>query len=525
MAQSCDSVIIGGGHNGLVCAAYLARAGQKVLVLEAASELGGAAVTREIAPGFKVSAVAHILHLLHPAIQRDLRLENHGLELSARRLDTVALDEGGGHVVLRGGQVVRESRTAVADRDRTVLPRLHRRLLRFARALEPFMRRQPPRLGNAARSDLSTLSQLGLGLRRLGRDDMREFLRIAGSNVYDLLNDELETPLIKGAYGLDAVLGSHLGPRSPGSVITLLYRLTGRCGGIQGALGLARGGMGAVSDALGAAARAHGAELRTSSPVARILVDEDRASGVVLDDGEVISARRVISNADPKRTFLELLGLAHLDTDFVRRIKNLRSRGTAAKLNLALDGQPAFHGLTAEDLAGRLLVAPDLDYLERAFNHAKYGEASERPALEITVPSLADASLAPPGKHVLSAVIHYAPYALKTGWQDSADDFAQRVIDLLAQYSPDLPGMIVERQLITPLDLERDYRITGGQWHHGELALDQLFMLRPVPGAGQYASPVPGLYLCGAGCHPGGGVMGAAGHNAARRVLAEESAT
>ncbi|MEM7221984.1 MAG: NAD(P)/FAD-dependent oxidoreductase [Pseudomonadota bacterium] len=518
------TVIIGGGHNGLVAASYLARAGHHVTLLEAAGQLGGAAVTGEIAPGFKAPTVAHILHLLSPTVARDLQLESHGLSLSAKRLDTVNLDEAGGHVSLRDGQVLRASRSPISDDDKANLAKLHRRLVRFAGALRHYLERQAPRLGTRNTDDLVTLGKLGLSLRLLGKQDMREFLRIAGINVYDVLEDELANPLIKGAYGLDAVLGTHLGPRSPGSLITLLYRMAGRVDGAAGALALPRGGMGAVTQALAKAAQAAGAELRCDSPVARILVDGDRAVGVELDDGTTVPADRVVSNADPKRTFLELLGPGELDTGFLRRIKHLRMRGTAAKLNLALDGLPGFRGLSPEDLMGRILVAPSADYVERAFNHVKYGELSDKPALEITLPTLQDASLAPGGKHVCSVVVHYAPYDLKGGWDQAREAFADKLIAQLAHYAPDLPDKLVARQLITPLDLERDFRMTGGQWHHGELALDQFYMLRPVPGAGQYATPLPGLYLCGAGCHPGGGVMGAAGLNAAKRVLADQEA-
>ena len=282
--------------------------------------------------------------------------------------------------------------------------------------------------------------------------------------------------------------------------------------------------MGAAVEAIAAAARAKGAEIRTEARVTRILVEGNRTTGVELESGERIAAGTVVSNADPKATFLSLLGAEHLDTGFVRRVSNLRMNGLAAKLHLVLDGLPSVPGLSPAELGERLVIAPGIDNLERAFNHTKYGEYSERPAMEITIPSIADPSLAPEGRHVLSAVVLYAPYRLKGGWDAARDTFAELAIDTLAAYAPDLPERIVARELVTPADLERDFGMTGGHWHHGDLALDQMLMLRPVPGASRYATPVPGLYLCGAGSHPGGGVMGAAGLNAAQRILGDGGA-
>ena len=521
MTQPFDIAVIGGGHNGLTCAAYLARAGRRVVVVEAAEQLGGAAVTGEIAPGFRVSTCAHLLNQLHPRVIRDLKLDQRGLSYAAKNMPSVALAADGRHLTLTGEALGGTAELPAADR--AVWPGFRARLLRFAGALAPFLAAPPPRLGTADRADHWSLAKLGWAIRRLGRSDMREFLRIAAINVADLLEDNFESDLLKGAVAFDAVLGSHLGPRSPGSVLTLLYRLCGASAGVQGALGLPLGGMGAVTAALARAAGTAGAELRCAAPVERILVEGDRAVGVALESGEEIAARCVVSSADPNRTFLGLLGSRHLDAGFVRRIRNIRMRGDAAKLNLALDGLPSFSGLGGAELGGRLVIAPGIAHLERAFDHAKYGEHSEAPAIEVTIPSIHDPSLAPEGKHVLSAVVLYAPYALKAGWDEAREAFADRVVETLAAYAPDLPGKIVARQLLTPADLERDFRMTGGHWHHGELAFDQVFMLRPVPGAAQYATPLPGLYLCGAGSHPGGGVTGAAGMNAARRVLAEEA--
>lgn len=512
-----DTIIVGGGHNGLVCAAYLARAGQKVLVLEAAERLGGAAVTREFAPGFRVSACAHLLHLMPGSLMRELDLAGHGLKLAAQRLPTLALAEDGRH--LRFGPDDLTGLAQVSPADAAALQDWQGLLQRFSRALHPLLAAAPPRLGTDAWRDRAALLGMGLRLRRLGRKDMRELLHIGGMCVYDLLNDRFSLPLLKGALALDAVLGTNYGPRSPGTVLSLLYRVAA-CGGTE-ALALPQGGMGALADALAAAARAAGAQLRTAAPVERILVREDRVAGVVLGSGEEIAAPRVISNADPYSTFLKLLGAEHLDAGFVRRVTQVRSRGLTAKLHLALDELPQIAGLTNQSLHARLLVAPDTDYIERAYNHAKYAEFSARPMLEATIPTLADPTLAPAGKHVMSVIVQYAPYTLKGGWQNQRQAFTERILASLAAFAPRLRDSIRATELLTPVDIEREFRIPGGHWHHAELALDQLLMVRPVPGAAQYRTPVPGLFLCGAGSHPGGGVMGLAGRNAAREVIRE----
>lgn len=512
-----DCVVVGGGHNGLVCATYLARGGRSVLVLEAADEVGGAAVTREFAPGFRVSACAHLLHSMSGAMIRDLRLEDHGLTFSARQMPTFALSADGGSIVLGAAGVTTSASPlesgATVD-DASAYPRYIGLLNRLAQALRPMLEAVPPRLGTDAWADKRSLLQLGWQIRRLGRQDMRELLRMGGMNVYDLLKEYFQSPLLQGALGFDAVLGSNFGPRSPGSVFTLLYRLAGAQDAL---LSQPEGGLGALSRALASAATSAGAEVRKNAPVDRILVHGHRTAGVVLASGETITADNVISNVDPQATFLRLLGPEYLDAGFTRRVSHLRTRGLAAKLHLALDDLPIFTGVSREALGGRLLISPSLEYLERAFNHSKYGEFSSAPAMEITVPTVNDPTLAPAGKHVLSAVVQYAPYTLKGGWEEGRQQFADVIIDTLGRYAPGI--RISSQQLLTPADIEKEFRITGGHWHHAELAFDQFFMMRPVPGAAQYQTPVEGLYLCGAGCHPGGGVMGTAGRNAARQVL------
>jgi phytoene dehydrogenase-like protein len=513
-----DCIVIGGGHNGLVCAAYLARSGRSVLVLEAADQVGGAAITREFAPGFRVSACAHLLHLMPGSLIRDLKLDACGLQLAATRTPTTAIAPDAPPLPIDPQDLT--GLAARSSADAAAFPGYHARLRRLAEALNPVLESAPPRLGTQSWHDRLSWLQIGWRIRRLGRRDMRELLRIGGMCVQDLLDEHFETPLLKGALAFDAVLGTHAGPRSPGSVFPLLYRMAAEARG-GSALAQPLGGLGALSDALARAARSAGAAIRTGAAVERILVRDDRAAGVLLNCGEQISAHNVISNADPKTTFLQLLGGEYLDAGFVRRIAHLRARGVTAKLHLALNRLPQFTGLNQSALPGRLLLAPSLDYIERAFNHAKYGEFSPAPIVELTVPTVSDPSLAPAGRHVLSAVVQYAPYDGAAGWQHERARFADLIIDALERCAPGLRSTVEACELLAPPDIEREFRISGGHWHHAELALDQFFIVRPVPGATQYRTPVGGLYLCGAGCHPGGGVMGIAGRNAARQLIRE----
>ncbi len=521
-----DAIVIGGGHNGLVCAAYLARGGKSVGLFEASDTVGGAAANTEFHPGFTVSAAAHLIHHLHPKVAAELGLKKHGLALAANHIPTVALAADGRPMVLSAdGEATRRSVAVHSAADSEALPAFRARMVKLAGALKPFLTEAPPRLTmDDGWSHRLAFLRLGWSLRKLGREDMREFLRIIAMNVYDLLDEHFESDLLKGALSLDAVLGARLGPRSPHSAFTYLYRLMGETDGKPGAVGVPKGGMGAVSKALAAAAREAGVHIHTGTPVSGIVMENDAATGVVLESGDTVKAGCVVSNADPRTTFFDILGTEHLDTGFVRRIDNIPMRGIAAKLHVALNGLPAFAGLDGAALGGRLLVAPDPMYVESAFNHSKYKEHSAAPVMEITIPTLHDPSLAPEGKHVLSAIIQYAPYDLAGGWDGARDAFADLAIDTIAAYAPDIRERMVAYQLATPADLERAHRMAGGHWHHGDLVLDRFMMLRPVPVWSRYATPIAGLFLCGAGTHPGGGVMGAAGHNAARQILIEETA-
>ena len=513
MTDKYDAIVVGGGHNGLVCAALLGRSGKQVLVLEANEQVGGAAVTREFAEGFSVSACAHLLYQLQPSVRKDLKLSP---DLASEDMTTIALGDDGQHVRIQGKSV-----EGISDADAESYRGFHKRMTRFADLLRTYFNKTPPRLGTKDFKDLLTLGQLGFDVRRLGKTEMREFLRLIGINIHDELTERFESPLLKGALSLDAVLGTHLGPRSPNTIMTYLYRLAGD----QGRVASPIGGMGSISDELAQVARESGVTIRTGMPVSRIVIDNGRVAGVETVGGERFDSMTVISNADPKQTIMELVGARHVETGFAHRVHHLRMKGNAAKLHLALDDLPTFDGLSNSDYAQRLVIAPDEHYVERAFNPAKYGESSPEPVLEITFPSFRDPSLVPEGKHVMSAVVQYAPYELKGGWTEEAKrEFEAATIRVIERYAPDIAQSIAASELLTPADIEREFHITGGHWHHGELTLDQLMFVRPVCGAAQYRMPIDGLYLCGAGAHPGGGVSGAAGRNAARAILNREKA-
>ncbi|MBN9243770.1 MAG: NAD(P)/FAD-dependent oxidoreductase [Mesorhizobium sp.] len=554
-----DAIVVGGGHNGLVCAGLLVKSGRKVLVLEAASEAGGPARTEEFFPGFRVST-AHALNRLHPDVVRALELEKHGLDLSGSTptpnpsphgggglggvgtsnpvetartespsplrgrvrgggifAPSIALSHDGNPLVLHGAYG--EALTGATASEQAAWKNLRAQLLRYAGVLKPFLSRRPPELGGGSFGDMAALGQAALAVKRLGREDMRDFLRVLLMNVHDLLDEQLTDDRLKGLLAFDAVLGSHLGPRSPTSLLGLYYRLTGEIGGAPGAQIVPRGGMGAMAAALRSAAERAGAAIRTDAIVSKILVENGRAVGIALANEEVIRADKIVSAINPAPTFLALVGAPHLDTGFVRKVKNIRMKGAVAKLHLALDGVPGFAAVEQADLHGRLVIAPSADHVERAFNPAKYGEFSPEPVMEITLPSLADPALAPAGGCVLSANVQYAPYALKEGWDAGKPKFLAAVMAQLEAYTPGIGGLVRHAELLTPADIEARYRMPGGHWHHGELQADQMLFSRPVSGWSGYDTPIEGLFLAGAGSHPGGGISGAPGMNAAKRVM------
>jgi len=500
-----DSIVIGAGHNGLVCASYLAKASQRVLVLESADAVGGLAARREFHPGFYVS-IPHTVNHFSPRVSRDLGLPAHGFRSSGQSSKITGLRDDGMHVVVEG-----QSLQGASAEDQNAYREYSRMMHRFAKKLAPFWHKTMPRVGNNRPGEMMIFAHVGLNLRSLGKKDMGEFLRVAALSTRDLMDEFFDDDLLKSVLSWDGLVGSKLAPRSPNnSVITMLYRMQG-----------ISGGPGLVS-ALHSAAEAAGVEIRTGAPVERVCVDAGSeglgVTGVELCNGETITARRVVSSADPSTTFLDLVGAGNLEIGFTNRIRRLRRDGYVAKLHLALSDLPDFSGLDCPD--GRLIVAPRLDAIEFAYDDAKYGNAPESPVLELAIPSLQDGTLAPSGQHVLSAHVMYVPYQLRNGWNDTERDaICDRAIDAIAKYAPNIRDLIVHREFLTPADLERSYNVTGGHWHHAELAADQLLMMRPTYEAAQYRTPISGLYLCGAGCHPGGDLTGAPGRNAAREIL------
>ncbi|MGI9265539.1 MAG: phytoene desaturase family protein, partial [Gammaproteobacteria bacterium] len=421
----------------------------------------------------------------------------------------------GEHVILHDNSL-----TGTSTEDARAYKVYSRLMQRFARTLEPFWLKTIPRIGSTHRADLMTFAHLALNLRRSGKKIMREFMRVASLPARDLMDENFENELLKAMLSWDGLLGLKLAPRSPNSaVLAMLYRMSGNS---EGARTIPVGGVEGLIKALCASAEAAGVTVRCQTPVKRVLIDGSAdglaATGVQLADGEQIRADCVISATDPRTTFLELVGVEHLDIGFTNRIRRLRCDGYVAKLHLALGALPEFKGLERPD--GRMIIAPDMDTIEFAFDDAKYGQCPENPVMEIVIPSLHDASLAPAGQHVLSAHVMYVPYQLKGGWTAAASDLIrERTIDTIAGYAPGIREQIIKSEFLTPFDLEREYHVSGGHWHHTEFAMDQLLMMRPTYGAAQYSTPIPGLYLCGAGCHPGGDITGAAGHNAAREIL------
>jgi phytoene dehydrogenase-like protein len=520
LLQNYDTIIIGAGHNGLICAAYLAKSGQRVLVLEGSDVVGGLAATREFYPGFKAS-VAHSVSHFSAKVAKELNLASYGFDYTAQPMSTTGLNSDGEHVVINGNTV-----SGVSADDANHYGEYKDFMQRFVNTLKPFWLKTMPRIGNNSLPELMTFAHLGLKLRTLGKADMGEFMRVATLPARDLMDENFDNDILKAALSWDGLIGSKMAPRSPNStILALLYQMSGEH---SGAHAIPAGGIEGLIKALHDCAVAAGAEIKTNSPVARITTASDetlneglgglKASGVTLDNGEAITASRVISAADPKRTFFDLLGAENLEIEFTNRINRMRTDGYVAKLHLALNGEPKFTGV--EQANGRMIIAPELDSIEFAYDDAKYGGLPEQPVMEIVVPSLHDASQAPAGQHVLSAHVMYVPNKLKGGWDDAAKvTLTERVINTLAKYAPDIKQQIIHSELLTPADLEKTHRVTGGHWHHTEFSADQMLMMRPTYQAAQYSTPMPGLFLCSAGSHPGGGLMGAAGHNAAKEVL------
>jgi phytoene dehydrogenase-like protein len=522
MAETRDVLILGGGHNGLVTAFYLAKAGFKPLVIERRAQVGGAAITDELHPGFRCSTLGHSAAALRAEVVRDMQLESHGLRLVRPEVAVTALSPDGRALALYAdvGRAAQEI-ARFSQKDALKYPKLARTLQRFGKVLRMALALTPPDIDHPASNDLWSLLKTGRAFRALGKKDLFRLLRWGPMAAADFVSEWFETDLLRAVVAARGIFGTFLGPWSAGSTLVMLLRAAGDPHP-AGSACFAMGGAGAITQAMAQAAQQAGAQIRTGAEAIQICVKDGAAISVILNTGEEISARAVVSNADPKRTLLKLVDPSHLDPSFIQKMRNYRALGTVAKVNLALAGLPKFTALPEGNtaaLSGRIHIGPEIDYLERAFDESKYGNFSTQPYLEATIPSLTDPSLAPAGQHVMSIYMQYAPYKLKIGdWESQRVALADTVVKTLSQYSPNLAELILTHQIITPQDLEDTYGLTGGHIFHGELSLDQFFTMRPILGWARYATPIRNLFLCGSGTHPGDGLSGGSGANAAREI-------
>jgi phytoene dehydrogenase-like protein len=523
--QKYDVIVIGGGHNGLVNAAYLARAGKRVLVLERRHVLGGAAVTEEIFPGFKYSVCSYVVSLLRPEIIRELDLPRHGLEILPLDGTFTPMPNGdhlwrvNDHAKTRR-EIARHSRL-----DAEAYDEYGKAMIEMAHFVKPIMNMTPPDPASLNPKGLLELLGMGRRFQKLSADDKYNQVQLMTMSAVDFLDQWFETDVLKATMSASGIIGTFLGVRSPGTAYVLLHHYMGEIDGAFRSWGLSRGGTGAISNAIGDAAREFGAEIRTEAPIARIILKNGQAKGVVLENGDEIYADVISSSVDPRLTFMKMVGPEHLPTDFVDDIKRYKFRGSSGKVNMALDALPDFKCMPGPGphLRGAVSISPSVEYMERAYDDAKYGRYSRRPYIDMVIPTLTDPSLAPPGKHVMSCFVQYAPYNLKEGtWDEQREAFGDTVIETIAEHAPNIKDIILHRQVLTPLDIERDFGLSEGNIFQGELTLEQLFFLRPAPGWAQYRSPIRNLYMCGSATHPGGGIMGASGRNAAMEILKDK---
>jgi phytoene dehydrogenase-like protein len=517
------AIVIGGGHNGLTAAAYLARAGRKVLVLERRHVLGGAAVTEEVFPGFRFSVCSYVVSLLRPEIIRDLDLPRHGLEILP--LDGTFTPMPNGDYLWRVNDHAKTHREIArhSKLDAEAYDEYGKAMVEMARFVKPILNMTPPDPMSLDPRELRKLFFLGNRFRALPDGDRYNQIQLMTMSAVDFLDQWFETDVLKATMSASGIIGTFQGVRSPGTAYVLLHHYMGEIDGAFRSWGFARGGTGAISNAIASAAREAGVEIRTETSVSRISVKNGRTDGVVLSNGDELTADMVLSSVDPNLTFLRFMDAdRELPGEFVEEIRRYKYRGSSGKVNLALDALPNFTCLpgAGPQLRGAISISPGVDYMERAYDQAKYGEFSRRPYMDMVIPTLTDPSVAPPGKHILSCFVQYAPYKLSSGtWDDQREAFGDTVIDTIAEYAPNIRDIILHRQVLTPLELERDFGLTEGNIFQGELSLEQLFFARPVPGWAQYKTPIQNLWMCGSATHPGGGIMGAPGRNAALRIL------
>jgi phytoene dehydrogenase-like protein len=522
MPQQYDVIVIGGGHNGLVNAAYLARAGRRVVVLERRHVLGGAAVTEEVFPGFRFSVCSYVVSLLRPEIIRELDLPRHGLEILP--LDGTFTPMPNGDYLWRVNDHAKTRREIARHSkvDAEAYEEYGKAMVEMGRFVKPILSMTPPDPTSLDPRGLFKLLFLGRRFQALPYQDKYNQIQLMTMSAVDFLDQWFETDVLKATMSASGIIGTFLGVRSPGTAYVLLHHYMGEIDGAFRSWGLARGGTGAISNAIAGAARQAGVEIRTEAPVSKVLVRSGRATGVVLANGDELHADLVSSSLDPRLTFMKLVGEEHLPAEFADDIRRYKFRGSSGKVNLALDALPSFTARPGPGahLRGAVSISPSVDYMERAYDDAKYGRYSRRPYIDIVIPTLTDPSVAPPGKHVMSCFVQYAPYHLAEGsWDEQREAFGDTVIDTIAEHAPNLKEIILHRQVLTPLDIERDFGLTEGNIFQGELTLEQLFFLRPAPGWAEYKTPIRGLYMCGSATHPGGGIMGASGRNAAVRML------
>jgi len=522
MNNKYDVVVIGGGHNGLVNAAYLARAGKKVLVLERRHVLGGAAVTEEVFPGFKFSVCSYVVSLLRPEIIRELDLPRHGLEILP--LDGTFTPMPNGDYLWRLNDHYRTRREIArhSKLDAEAYDEYGKAMIEMAHFVKPIMSMTPPDPTTLSPAGWKNLAFLGRRFQQLPADDKYNQVQLMTMSAVDFLDQWFETDVLKATMSASGIIGTFLGVRSPGTAYVLLHHYMGEIDGAFRSWGFARGGTGAISNSIADAAREAGVEIRTEAVIEKILLNNGRATGVVLKNGDEILADVVSSSVDPRLTFMKMIGEEHLPDEFCTDLRRYKYRGSSGKVNLALSGLPNFKALPGEGahLRGAISISPSVDYMERAYDEAKYGRFSRRPYIDMVIPSLTDPSVAPPGKHVMSCFVQYAPYNLKEGtWDEKRDEFGDTVVDTIAEHAPNIKDLIIDRQVVTPLDLERDFGLSEGNIFQGELTLEQLFFLRPAPGWAQYRTPIKNLYMCGSATHPGGGIMGAPGRNAAMQMI------